>query len=273
MDRVDRIEGAVLDEPQHTVETARALGTGGSADDPRRPSRLLRARLIAGRISGVCGWLYLLLALGLWGLLLGADLWWPATLFLFSPRWLAAVPVVLLAPAAALLQRRALTPLLAGFVVVAGPVMGFCVPWQRLLATAPDGMHLRLLTCNMHYHTEGSVPLERLVAAARPDIVLLQEWRGSEESPAFCRGAWHTHDVRGLFLASAFPVRRATPYGDDSTGEKGLIMHYELDTPAGMINVFSLHLASPRAGLARMIHARGRAPADLETETDRKSVV
>jgi len=196
--------------------------------------------------------------------LAAADLWWPATLLLFSPRWVAALPLVLLLPAAGLLRRRALGPLLAAFVVVAGPVMGFCIPWQRLLSDPPQGKRFRLLTCNMHYHKEGSVPLERLVAATRPDIVVLQEWRGSEESPAFSGGAWNTHDVRGLFLASAYPLRRATQFGSDSTGEDGSIMRYELETPAGTVNVFSLHLASPRDGLAKMVHKRGTAPDDLE---------
>jgi endonuclease/exonuclease/phosphatase (EEP) superfamily protein YafD len=267
LDPIDRTEGAVLDEPHARVETAGAVGAGRAADAVRPSSALGRARHLAGRVTVVCSWLYLLSALALWALLLGADVWWPATLFLFSPRWLAAVPLLALAPVAAVLQRRALAPLLAGFVVVAGPVMGFCVPWQRLLASAPEGQHFRLLTCNMHYHTEGSVPLERLVATARPDIVLLQEWRGSEESPAFSAGGWHTHDVQGLFLASAYPVRRATQFGDNSTGEKGLIMRYELDTPAGLLNVFSVHLASPRAGLAKMIHERGTSPGGLEAET------
>jgi vancomycin resistance protein VanJ len=268
LDRLDATRGAVLDEREGAPPASPGADHSGVASVARHAPAPSPARCLPGRITGVCCWLYLLSALGLWGLLAGgADLWWPATLFLFSPRWLAALPLLVLVPAAAIFQRRALMPLLAAFVVLAGPVMGFCVPWQRLMAGTPQGAHFRILTCNMHYHREGSVPLERLVAAARPDIVLLQEWRGSEESPAFAGGTWNTHDVHGLFLASAYPVRRATQYGYGSTGEKGLIMRYELDTPAGVIHVFSLHLASPREGLAKMIHERGAAPADLETET------
>jgi vancomycin resistance protein VanJ len=268
LDRVDATKSGVLDQPQGAPAASPGTAPGEGTETARRIPPSSPTRRILSRITGICCWLYLFAVLGLWGLLAGgADLWWPATLLMFCPRWLAALPLGLLVPAASLLQRQALLVLLGALVVVAGPVMGFCLPWQRILSSTPQGQHFRVLTCNLHYHVDGTVPLERLVAATRPDIVLLQEWRGSEDSPAFLGGGWHTHDVRGLFLASAYPLRRATQFGYDSTLEKGLIMRYQLDTPAGVVNVFSLHLASPREGLAKMIHERGTAPADLEAET------
>jgi endonuclease/exonuclease/phosphatase family metal-dependent hydrolase len=115
----------------------------------------------------------------------------------------------------------------------------------------------------LHYHPQGTKRLEQLVAATRPDIVLLQEWRGAEESDVFASG-WHTHSVRGLYLASVYPCKRAVQFGYDSTGDQGSIMRYDLETPTGLIHVFSLHLASPREGLSRMVHERGTAPDDLE---------
>ena len=268
MDRADVTKGAVVDQPHGASQAPRVAPGCERAEVSRRTPPRLLTRRIPGRLTSLCSWLYLLAVLGLWGLLAGgADLWWPATLFMFSPRWLAVLPLVLLIPAAALFQRQSLLVLLAALVVAAGPVMGFCVPWQRLLGGSPEGQHFRVLTCNMHYHVPGSVPLERLVASTRPDIILLQEWRDSQESPAFSGGAWHTHDVRGLFLASAYPIRRATQYGYDSAGQKGLMMRYQLDTPVGVVHMFSVHLVSPREGLAKMVHERGTAPADLETGT------
>jgi endonuclease/exonuclease/phosphatase (EEP) superfamily protein YafD len=218
---------------------------------------------LPARVVGVSGWAYLVCILGLWLLLEAADRWWPATFFLFSPRWVAGLPLILLLPAALVFLRRTLGPLLLALLLLLGPVMGFCVPWRGLLSGSPAGTPIRLLTCNMHYYRENTRRLEQLIAESRPDIVLLQEWRGSEPSESFESG-WHTHQVRGLFLASVFPLRRATQFGSDSTGEQGLIMKYELETPGGTINVFSLHLASPRDGLARMVHERGTAPDGLE---------
>jgi len=252
LERIVLRKGAVLLEAQEIQVPARA------AFRPRPEGRL------PGRLFGLCCWLYLGVVLGLWGFLAAADLWWPATLFLFSPRWIVALPLIVLVPAAGWLRRGALLPLLLVLVFMLGPVMGCRVPWQRVLSGAPPGKHFRILTCNMHYHPEGSVPLERLVAATRPDIVVLQEWRDSESSPAFTGSEWHTHDVRGLYLASTFPLRRTTQFGDNSEGEDGSIMRYELETPIGIVNVFSLHLASPRDGLAKVVHERGTAADDLE---------
>ena len=103
-------------------------------------------------VVAACSWLYLFTVLGLWALLAAADLWWPATLFLFSPRWLLALPPVLLLPAAAALRRRALLPVLGGLLLVLGPVMGFSIPWRRSCCRpSPRQNTSASLTCNMHY--------------------------------------------------------------------------------------------------------------------------
>jgi endonuclease/exonuclease/phosphatase (EEP) superfamily protein YafD len=41
-------------------------------------------------------------------------------------------------------------------------------------------------------------------------------------------------------------------------------MRYELETPAGVVTLFSLHLASPRPGLQAAAHESGSAPGELE---------
>src|SRR5690349_19121372 len=73
-------------------------------------------------------------------LALAADRWWPATLLLFGPRWVLAVPLAVLVPAAAVCRRQALLPLLAAAVVLALPVLGFCIPPGQ----APDHAGSRL---------------------------------------------------------------------------------------------------------------------------------
>src|SRR5271166_1477510 len=79
-DRMPVCEGASLAEPPETT-----------APDPVAcPPGRWRRRV--GLAVGACSCLYLVTVLGLWALLGVADLWWPATLFLFSPRWLLALP-------------------------------------------------------------------------------------------------------------------------------------------------------------------------------------
>jgi vancomycin resistance protein VanJ len=226
------------------------------------PKRGWRRR--AERLIAICSWFYLLTVLTLWiGLLTAADLWWPATLLLFSPRWLLLLPPVpfLLA---AVLRPRLLVPLVATLVLVAGPLMGFCVPWQSFQGAAPCGRHFRVLTCNMHYTTKDPTELDRLLAASRPDIVALQEWRGPSEFAALPRAEWHTHRLDAQLLVSAYPIRRGTRLGGGSSSANGLVMRYELETPLGLVTLFSVHLASPRQGLYTVVHERGQAPEGLE---------
>src|SRR5205085_2784431 len=127
---------------------------------------------------------------------------------------------------------------------------------------------LRLLTCNMHYRDADPAALDRLLAEAHPDIVALQEWPGPGRPDPFAGGQWHVHRVKGLFLASRYPILRAERLGTDSTGERGSVMRYELDSPVGLLTLFSLHLASPRLGLQTAVQETGKAPAELEAGSE-----
>jgi vancomycin resistance protein VanJ len=236
----------------------------GEVPSPARRGRRLRA------FVAVCSWLYLVVVVGLWLLLGEADLWWPATLLQFSPRWLAALPLALLLPAALLLRRRSLVPLLLGGLVVAWPLMSFNVPWGRLLGDAPQGLRVRVMTCNMHYRTMDSKPLDDLVASAHPEIVVLQEWSGGNRSALMTAPDWHVYREPGQFLASRFPIRGKTRLGKDSESPKGSVARYELETPAGVVTLFSVHLASPRHGLYEVIHDRVRGPAEIQASSDRR---
>ena len=211
-----------------------------------------RWRRRAGLAVEAVGWLCLVALLAAWAALRAGDLWAPATLLMFAPRCVLALPPALLLPVALVVRRRALRPLVPALLVAVGPVAGGGVPWGRLGSDPPAGPRLRVLSCNMHYAKVDPGPLDRLVEEARPDVVALQEWRDSARSDILLGDGWHTHRVSGLFLASRFPVRRADRLGDSSTGEKGSVMRYELDTPAGVVTVFNLHLATPRGGLGAL---------------------
>src|SRR5205085_10240343 len=110
----------------------------------------------------VAGWLSLAAALAGWAVLRAGDLWAPSALLMFGPRWVLALPPALLLPAAAILRRRALWPVVAALAVAAGPVAGGNVPWGRLGPDPPAGPRLRVLTCNMHNAKADPGPLDRL---------------------------------------------------------------------------------------------------------------
>ena len=221
------------------------------------------------RLLAVCCWAYLAGVLAAWLLLAWADLWWPATVLLFSPRWLLGLPLAVLVPAGAILRPRYLVLVGITAVIIAGPVMGLCIPWRNLLTSRPAGMHLRVLTCNMHGHTDAAL-LEDLVAEAEPDIVALQEWPEAGR-PALLAGlGWHTHRTPRLFLACRYPIRRATDLGLNSYGPHGSVIHYELETSAGLVSFFSLHLASPRTSIYETIHESRKGPRDVRANIARR---
>ncbi len=205
------------------------------------------------RLIAVASWVYLLIVLLAWGCLYLGDLWWPFTWLLFSPRWLFIVPICFLTLPAALWRRQSLPILFVALLLVLGPVMDFAwyVPRSDLPA---DGLRIRVLTCNMHYLHPNSDIWHRLFVEQGPDIVAVQELRGEEEHLPKLPEQWHLHQEPGLYLASRFPIEAKLRLGDESMEQKGSVMRYRLQTPAGPVTIFSVHLASPRDGLYQLLH-------------------
>lgn len=197
----------------------------------------------------VGSWVTLGSTISVWAALQVGDLWVPATVLMFGPRWLLLVPSVILLLAAVTLRRRSLRVIVPTLLVAAGPVMGFSIPWSRRGDEPPALVRVRVLTCNMHYSKVDPGPLDRLIDSTAPDVVAIQEWRDSARSAMLAKPGWHSHRIPGLFLASRYPVRRAEQLGLHSADERGSVMRYELELPAGPMTVFSLHFASPREGL------------------------
>src|SRR3954470_8262701 len=61
-------------------------------------------------------------------LLLASDRWWPATMILFGPRWIWAMPIGVIAPAAIQHRRALLAPLAVAASLALFTVMGFELP-------------------------------------------------------------------------------------------------------------------------------------------------
>jgi endonuclease/exonuclease/phosphatase (EEP) superfamily protein YafD len=226
-----------------------------------------RGRLVVA----VCSWAYLVAVLCLWAVLYDADVWWPATMLMYSPRWLLGLPLVVLVPAAALLRRWALIPLLLSLPLLLGPVMGYCIPWPSLLDKPPEGPTFRVLTCNMHYRHEDSFALDRVLAETRPDIVAIQEWFEPNRSEVLAGQGWHLYRTYRGCVASRYPITSAAEIGPNSNGPMGAVLRCELDTGvtgAGKVTVFSVHLASPRNGIKRTILGSEMGPEDIQGLSD-----
>src|SRR5437879_1901537 len=119
------------------------------------------------------------------------------TLALFGPRWVWALPLMVLVPMTTVLSRRHLWVLLNASIVIVGPIMGFCVPWGRVLANDTGVETVRVLTCNAAGVRGGD--LMALIEEVRPDLVVLQESGRMPDHPDFWRG-WQLEGRWGVCL-------------------------------------------------------------------------
>src|SRR5579864_5005144 len=141
-----------------TTYLIRCLGCGAARPSPpaslsSKVKRKAEAALgkvgpLGGRWVAVVSWVYavvvlIVLALIRWQ----GDRWWPATVFLFMPRWLFLLPVVALGAVAGWVGRKRLWALQgATALVVLGPLMGLSLPAGQLLSFHLPGQRIRIMT-------------------------------------------------------------------------------------------------------------------------------
>ena len=222
----------------------------------------------------VCTWLYVAVVLAVCLLLrFAGDRWWFATVILFGPRWLCALPLVVLAPAAGLVRRRLLWVLAGTAIMVFGPIMGFCIPWGRL-ATA-DGPTLRVLTCNLKGRCCDNATIDKLIEETKPDIVALQGcWA---ELRIRWPAGWHVCQVDDFVVASHYPIAHPGPdhcWQMPGGWSRMDIVHCVVQTSGRDIDVCSVHLLSPHLGLSSVLDRKTLLrPSDgpiLDAEIDQR---
>ena len=181
------------------------------------------------------------------------DRWWPGTLLLFGPRWLLAVPLLVLVPVAVRLDRALLAPLVLAGLLVPGPLLGWQTGWRVLLVRPDPEEDLVVVTFN----AEGGGRLrshpEVFLHDWRADIAVFQECRGAlREQLGELTATWHVHASSGLCLASRYPVleveemdREALAFADGA----GWVFTYRIDVGGREVRVTNVHLETPRAGL------------------------
>jgi endonuclease/exonuclease/phosphatase (EEP) superfamily protein YafD len=191
------------------------------------------------------------------------ERWWPAALILFGPRWMLALPLAALLPPCLRIRPRYAWILAACAALLAGPLMDLCVPWRRALTAAGGGPHLRILTCNTHGTALKRPAMANLIAAAAPDVVAIQEWAGGYDMRPIGAGKWYVLIDQELRLESRYPVRRA---GRVISGgwAYGSSIRYVLDTPAGPVPFYNLHLASPHNAIRAAVTLNASAESQVE---------
>jgi vancomycin resistance protein VanJ len=224
--------------------------------------------LVLGRCARLTGWLTCVLTV--WLLLTWfSDVWWPATVLMYGPRWVYALPLVVLAPAALFWRRRLLWVQLGCLLLVGGPLMGLCLPWRNLLAGSESLATVRVLTLNTDRHHLNADALAKLLSETDPDIVALQDWSGRYEKAVFEPGVWELQRKAEFCLASRFriletEVLAAPPKDHDH------FCRYVLETKKMKLHFIQLHLQTPRSGLGAVRHDWQHGYEELEKNTQQR---
>jgi endonuclease/exonuclease/phosphatase (EEP) superfamily protein YafD len=223
------------------------------------------------KLPRLCRAIQILCWLNLAGLLLlwlflhvAGDRWWLATLILFGPRWIWALPLGVLIPAAALFRRRSLWVLGTAAIVVVGPIMGLCLGGGES-ATPNAVLRLRVLTCNTQGEQLDNDALTRLISATQPDIVALQEWRPPRPPAVFADEQWHILRFEDFVVGSRFPIEIlhvASPQHEAQ--HHGAAVACEVQTPGQSLRFFCVHLTSPHGVFRNALHLHRHGWAQVQ---------
>lgn len=220
-------------------------------------------------IAWTC-WMYVLASIALWVLLRTAgDRWWIATLLLFGHRWVWALPLALLVPAAAIWRRKSLWVAALGAAIVLGPINDLCIPWRPLFAKKTTQTHLRILTCNNHGSATDPAKMASLIASANPDLVLMQEWH-ADRAAVFGQHNWKFLQDGELLIASHFPIRRVKRSLGGRRGSGGVACRYLLDLPSGPVTIYNVHLESPHQAFRAAVHSEPGAAESVEENSQHR---
>jgi vancomycin resistance protein VanJ len=238
-----------------------------AAAAPPRDRRWLRA-LVALSVAA---------ALGAWALLrFAGDTWWPGTLLLFGPRWIAGAPIVALAPWALWRDRRLLIALGMAAAVVIVPVMGLepRLPRGSTRPAAAEGeRRLRLMTYNVGDSSPDPRPLVDVFRQINPDLFAIQECYGAGYAEALHQlgnGGYRIHAHGDECVVSRYPIEKIE-FEDRADIERlhgtGGIMRYAVQAPWGEIHLVNVHLATVRQGLSSVLQKRLAGVPDLVENT------
>jgi vancomycin resistance protein VanJ len=248
---------------------------------------------------GGCRWLrtasLTLTAMYLAGLLLaiaGMRLWgeqhWLTTALLYAPRMAFLLPLPLAVLGLALFgPRRLLWAMPLALWLALFPLMGLELGLGRSLgggarAGHPDEPSLRILSYNVA-GGQAAAQIAAVVREARPDVLLIQEWKDQLE-PALrpVVEGFHRHQLGQFWVASRYPIEDVyvppVIHVPDQAARSSRFVRYRLATPLGPLHVLNVHPVSPRedlvnaASLEATSRLRRRQAENIASEAGRSPV-
>lgn len=184
------------------------------------------------------------------------DLWWPAALLLFGPRWVLLLPLLLLIPVAARYNIRLLPSLLVASLALVWLFLGFNLPFQKLSGAKTTGKEqaLRVLTCNVRAEKHDSKRLVAFIHESKADIVALQECPVKFKLPL--GEGWQMVQSGRLAIASRYPIIPAAPVRalhPPLVWPRYSLLSCTVSLPAKQLTFCMVHLPTPRNGLQNLL--------------------
>lgn len=188
-----------------------------------------------------------------------------STLFLYSPRWFAALPLIPVVAMAVLGRSRwafAIGSVAAAGVL--GPLMGGRIGISAWLEPPPAYARYRVMTWNAG-GARSTAAFRNFQDESRPDIILIQECPGDVTEADFPKGWTVNSGGAGLRVASRYPGRYQESLGQERLVLPGSAGRYLIETPDGSITIYNLHLPTPRPGIEAAIHSKFTNFGELRT--------
>lgn len=184
------------------------------------------------------------------------DHLWPATLLLFSPRWLLLLPVSLMLPFAAYYNYRLLLPMITTLLIVVYFFMGLNLPFHRIISLPvfPEKPAIRVLTCNIQSGQFNRSRLSALINEVSADIVALQEC--PRELNLSVPHGWQIYQDGALAVMSRYPLRPGLPLRTlhpPHVWPRTSMLSCNVSVPGGDVTFCAVHLPSPRYGLQNIL--------------------
>ncbi|MGE0378667.1 MAG: endonuclease/exonuclease/phosphatase family protein [Planctomycetaceae bacterium] len=209
-------------------------------------SPVVAGRLLAVLSIGNLGGVLVLLVL----ICVVSERWGFSTALSYLPRAPYLLPSLLLTAAALLLRRRWIWINLFSLLLVAGPLMGFRVPWGAWM-TAASGETLTVVTCNLQVGKGDLTKVAREIDRIQPDVLVLQEaTHGIEALLPFFEG-WSRIHLGEYLVASKYPVRLRDICRPNAFSRASAIL-CEIEGPGGPFLVCDVHLTTARHGLTHL---------------------
>lgn len=238
------------------------------------------------RIIAYASLLYLVSAVIAWGLLhFTSEVALPGTLIAYGPRFVLLWPLALLAPAALILARPALLPLLVALWIVVVPVMGARVSFNTLFADAMPAQPVPGTFRVVTFNTEGGgalvYRLTDLLSDLAPDVLLMQECGEQLGTVVDSQNTdgWYSVRYGSLCTMSRWPIEKMEVLGQEAVarsaqfgiGGTGLVMRAYIKSPHGTLVAMNLHLETARHGLEGLLSPEGIVPDNPFSSNSRAS--